>query len=62
MSRRRNPNYVTVARRKAWTLAYPRALWEALSVAEREAVVARQQRLFDAMEKRQGAGLKPALT
>lgn len=49
--------YVTVASRRSWTLAYPRALWERMTPDEREAVVQRQERLFNLMEKAQGVGL-----
>jgi len=53
----RQSHYVTVARRKSWTLAYPRALWEQLTPTEQRAVVARQAQLFERMAAAHGRGL-----
>ena len=44
--------YITVARRKDWTLCYPRHLWEALTENEQQDVLTRQQALFDKMERK----------
>lgn len=52
------PHYIVVARRKRWTLAYPRALWESLTEEERAGVIARQEALFDCMAIAHGRGLQ----
>jgi hypothetical protein len=43
--------YIVVARRRDWTLAYPRHIWESMAPEEQAEVVARQQALFDAMQR-----------
>jgi len=50
--------YVTVTRRRGWSLSYPRYLWQAMTEDERRAVVTRQQALFDAMQRTNGAKVK----
>ena len=43
--------YVVVARRKKFSLAYPRHLWNEMTDAEQKDVIARQAALFDEMAK-----------
>lgn len=59
---RRKSKYVTVTRRKHWSLAYPRHLWAELDEDERQAVVSRQQALFDQMQRESGSQTPSKLT
>jgi len=44
-------SHVIVARTKAWTLAWPRELWQSLTPDEQDAVIKRQAALFDEMQQ-----------
>ena len=50
MTRRKSP-YVVVCRRKHFSLAYPRSLWDQLDQDQQQAVIDRQQALFDKMQR-----------
>ena len=49
---RSKSKYVVVARRRHFTLSYPRVLWEAMTPEEQEGVVARQAARIRTLEKR----------